>query len=172
LPGLIGAGHTAVTHADDVPPALGELRFLIGQWEIDSKRYALDGPVIEENSGTAEFVWVLGGRRIQEQSSTRLGGQPLEVLNVYLFDPKNDRWEIARTDSIHDAFGVRFGTWSDGKLVTFEKHPSPDSEVTRRWTLERIDDDRFTELLEFSRDGGKTWKRRNQAWYSRIDRIR
>lgn len=145
---------------------LDKLGFLIGEWKIESKRYSLDGPVVEENQGTSEFVWVMEGQRIQEQASTRLGGQAMDVLNLFGYDPRNRQWEIARTDSIHNRFGVRVGTFSEeGKLVLFEKHPRAGSDVTRRWTLERLGDGRFTELLEFSLDGGKTWKRRNQAWY-------
>ena len=152
------------------PAASGELArwsFLVGKWDMDSKRYSLDGPVIEENEGRAEFWLALAGMRIQEQQSTTMAGRPMEVLNVFVFHPEKKEWEIARTDSLHHSFNVILGTGSEDTIVLFERNPRPGSDVTRRVTYVRQGDDEFSRLLEFSLDEGKSWLRRNETVYTR-----
>jgi hypothetical protein len=146
---------------------LGDLAFLIGEWKIESKRYARSGEVIEENGGSTRFEWVLEGLRILEQATTSLGGQPMDVLNVYAFHPENKQWEMVRTDTIHHSFSIQVGTFDDGRLVLHRKYRSPDSDLTRRWTLQPVGEDRFSLLLEFSFDEGESWFRRNETWYTR-----
>ncbi len=155
----------------DAPPAsLPELErwgFLAGSWDLKSTRYSFEGEAIEENSGTARFAWTMKGLRLQELQSTTLAGREMEVLNIFMFHPERREWELARTDSLHHAFNVLRGEESDGAIVFFARNPSPNSDLSRRWTYKKISNDRFSLLLEFSEDQGKTWFRRNETFYTR-----
>ena len=51
--------------------------------------------------------------------------------------------------------------------MLFERNPRPGSDVTRRLTYTKLNHDRFSLLLEFSMDQGKTWVRRNETFYAR-----
>jgi len=48
-----------------------------------------------------------------------------------------------------------------------EKHPDPESQVARRITYVRTDDDHFLRRLEFSQDRGASWFVRSEWSYSR-----
>jgi hypothetical protein len=152
----------------NLPTEMKEWSFVLGSWDMDSRRYSLDGPVIEENKGKASFSLALNGTRIQERQSTTMGGKPMEVLNVFAFHPDKKEWDIARTDSLHHLFSVMGGTSSERSIVLFERNPNPESRVTRRVTYARSGNDKFSRLLEFSLDKGKTWVRRNEETYTRL----
>lgn len=151
----------------EAPEELQRWSFLLGRWKMDSRRYSLEGPVIESNSGTATFSMALSGLRIQERHSTTLGGKPMETLSLFSFHPERKQWQVARTDSLHHTFGVMQGTGEGDSIVLFEKDPDPDDAVTRRLTYTKKSPDEFGLLLEFSEDKGKTWKRRNETVYTR-----
>lgn len=149
------------------PPELERWSFLVGGWDMRSTRYSFEGEAVEDNTGTAEVSWTLKGLRLQEIQSTTLAGRAMEVLNVFVFHPERREWEIARTDSLHHSFSVMRGQGNNGSIVFFERDPSPESDVARRWTYQRISDNRFRVLLEFSTDQGATWFRRNETLYTR-----
>ncbi len=151
----------------EAPDELKQWSFLIGEWKLESRRYSLDGPVIEENRGISRFSLALDGLRIQESQSITFAGQSMNVLNIFAFHPEQKHWEIARTDSLHTNFSVLRGTMSDDAIVLFERNPRPGSEVKRRYTYSRTGDDSFRLLLEFSLDEGESWLRRSETLYRR-----
>ena len=150
-----------------VPAGLEEWSFLIGDWEMMSRRYSLDGPVIEENTGRAKFSITLEGFRIQERQRTTMAGRSMVVLNLFAHNPERGEWETSWTDSLHHSFNVMRGTGTKNSIVLYEKNPRKTSDVTRRVTYKRESDDEFSRLLEFSLDKGKTWVRRNETSYTR-----
>ena len=153
--------------ARQTPEALKQWGFMIGEWAMDSTRYSLEGPVIENSAGTATFSWGMEGLRIEERQSAVLNGRDMLVLNLFAFNPEREAWEIAWTDSLHNGFSVMRGTSVEDRIVLFEKNPRPGAEVTRRVTYARQGKDRFSRLLEFSLDGGESWLRRSETVYTR-----
>jgi len=163
----VGKPKPGPSAGEQPPEALKSWGFVVGDWEMESKRYSLDGPVIEENSGQATFAWEMQGLRLEERQTTTLAGRDMLVLNLFVFHPEREEWEIARTDSLHHSFSVMRGTNVDDRIVLLERNPNPESDVVRRVTYSRDGEDRFSRLLEFSLDTGETWVRRNETFYTR-----
>jgi len=140
--------------------------FLLGTWSVEQNRYGFDGSLIETNAGTATFTPLMDGERIQEYLVLN-GSHPSQAIHLFVYDPDKAEVEIARTDSGHYGFWVIQGTLSAKEMVLREKHPDPDSEITRRITYRRGGPDRFVRTLEFSQDGGETWFTRSEESYGR-----
>lgn len=160
LPGTADAGNE---------PAGGFRRWalLLGEWRVVEKRYGFDASLIETNAGEASFTAVRRGQWIEERLTIRSARDTSAALHVFALDPRSGALEIARTDTNHDGFSVIRGTMQDGRIELVEKDPAPDSEVTRRISYHRIDDDHFLRRLEFSQDRGATWFVRSEWHYTR-----
>lgn len=145
---------------------LDRWKFLIGDWRIEEHRFDFDSKPIGTRRGVAEFSYAMNGERIQELQ-TIAGEDTMTALHVFVYDPRSKEVEIARTDTGHYGFSVIVGAMSGDRIVFREKHPNPESKVTRRFTYIRTDDDHFARQLEFSTDGGSTWFVRNLQAYTR-----
>jgi len=150
-----------------VPGGLERWRFVLGDWRVVEQRFDFDSRLIQTNSGEASFRTVMNGRRYEELITLQAGDETTTALHVFAWDPGSGAVEIARTDSGHDGFWVIRGTMADGRMDLLEKHPDPESQVTRRITYVRTDDDHFLRRLEFSQDRGASWFVRSEWGYTR-----
>lgn len=151
----------------ELPDGLKPWSFLIGEWELSTTRYSFEGEVIETETGTSTFSIAPGGRVIMESQHSVLNRQDLETLQLYAYNPRTNQIEIARTDSAHHAFMVTRGTITESRIDLLEKHPNPESDVTRRYSIVKTDPDHFVQELDFSLDQGKTWFTRYRAAYAK-----
>lgn len=142
-------------------------KFLIGEWDLVETRFDFDGKRIETNPGHATFSPAMNGQRIQELQTVTHGNDTTTALHVFVYDPGTKEVEVARTDSGHYGFWVIIGTMADGRMDLREKHPDPESEITRRITYLHRDDDHVTRRLEFSQDRGESWFVRSEWAYTR-----
>jgi len=142
-------------------------RFLIGEWKLTETRQGFDGKLIETIPGHAMFSYAMNEQRIQELQFMEHGADTTTALQLFAYDPGAEKVEIVRTDSSHLGFWVIVGTLSDDRMDLVEKHPDPESQVTRRITYLRDDDDHFLRQLEFSQDRGKSWFVRSEWRYER-----
>lgn len=152
-----------------LPAQLQEWAFLLGEWEIATKRYTFEGEVGEEESGRTEFTISPTGAQILEHERTVLSDNDVAALHVFVVNPENGSIEIARTDSGHYTIGVLRGVISADRIELLEKHPNPEHSVIRRVVYERIEDDHFTRRLYFSTDQGETWFVRFEGVYTRAE---
>lgn len=142
--------------------------FVVADWELVEKRYSFDGELIQTNRGTARFTRAMEGQRFEElQTLEREDGTRSDALQVFVYDPRSDEVEIARTDSGHYGFWLIIGKETVSGLEMTAKHPNPGSKVTRRITYTRIDDGHFKRTLEFSEDKGESYFVRSEWIYSR-----
>lgn len=162
--GAVGAR----TAAEQVAPTgLERWGFLVGDWDLVERRFGFDSNLIETKTGHASFTWVMNGERIQEFQEISRDAVTASALQTFVYDPRSEEIEIARTDSGHYGFWVIVGTMSNDRLVLKEKHPDPASEITRRISYIRKDADHFVRQLEFSTDRGNSWFVRSEATYTR-----
>jgi len=159
---LVWAAHGAGAEQE----GLDRWKFLIGEWRIVERRFDFDAKPIGTRGGHAAFSHAMHGQRIEELQ-TIAGEDTMTALQVFVYDPRSEEIEIARTDSGHYGFSIIAGAMSDNRITLKEKHPDPKSQVTRRFTYVRTDDDHFLRQLEFSTDGGSTWFVRNLQEYTR-----
>ena len=162
---MSGDAHPAA--AETVPTGFEDWAFLLGEWQVVEQRYGFDGELIQTNAGSATFSLAMNGQRIQELQSIPRGDEEMTALQVFVYDPRRDEIQIARTDSGHYGFSVIVGTISGSRIDLLEKNPNPESDVTRRFTYRRIDSDHFERQLEFSTDEGASWFVRSEWIYSR-----
>ena len=141
--------------------------FMIGEWDFTEKRYSFEGELIQTNPGDAHFTYVMDGARMQEIVTTSRGEQGETALHLFVYNPRKDEVEIARTDSGHYGFWVIVGKMSGDRIELAAKYPNPDSDITRRIIYQRIDDNHFKRQLEFSEDKGETWFVRSEWEYKR-----
>lgn len=158
-----------IVSADDgtTPVGLERWAFVIGEWNLVEKRYGFDGALIQTNTGQVRFLHVMNGQRIQELQILPRGDEETTALHLFVYDPRSEEIEIARTDSGHYGFWVIIGTMTDDRLDLVEKHPNPESDVTRRITYRRIDSAHFSRQLEFSTNKGESWFVRSEWNYTR-----
>lgn len=150
------------------PVVLQKWAFLVGEWNLIEKRYRFDGALIQTNSGQARFSHVMNDQRIQEvQTLPRGDDEGMTALHLFVYDPRSKEIEIARTDSGHYGVWVTIGTIADGEIHLLEKHPNPESDITRRITYREISSDHFMRQLEFSSDKGQRWFVRSRWEYTR-----
>jgi len=145
----------------------GPWAFIVGDWDFIERRYDSDSKLIQTNTGLAQFTLAMSGQRIQELQTVLRDGESTSAFQLFAFDRGSDAIEIARTDSDHAGFWVIAGTSSRDRMGLTEKHPDPESKVTRRITYERTDASRFRRTLEFSTDRGETWFVRSLWLYQR-----
>jgi len=153
--------------AAPAPAGLEAWGFLVGEWDLVERRYGFDGGLIQTNTGHASFTLAMNDERIQELQTLQQGDETARAMHVFVFDPRSEELEIARTDSGHYGFWVIAGKLGNGRIEMHEKHPDPASDITRRITYRRLDDDRFERQLEFSTDKGGSWFVRSVWQYTR-----
>lgn len=161
------AGVTETQAEQEVPLGFEEWSFLLGEWHLIETRYDFDGVLMQTNTGEASFDLVMNGQRIQEIQSLPRGEEMTSALHLFVYDPRSEEVEIARTDSGHFGFSVIIGSFRGDQINLVEKNPNPESSVTRRFTYRRIDDVRFRRQLEFSTDKGKNWFVRSEWNYTK-----
>lgn len=165
---VLGMLSTGVSNAAETEPAgLDRWAFVIGDWKLEEKRYDFDSKLMQTNAGRATFSRVMNGQRIQELHTLEHGDDVMTVLQLFVYDPRSEEIEIARTDSGHYGFWVIIGSMTDERMTLLEKHPDPESDITRRITYTRVDDDHFNRQLEFSEDKGESWFVRSEWSYVR-----
>ena len=165
---LILAASSVQAQEDAPVDRLNEWRFLIGSWSLLEQRFSFEGELIQENEGRASFSWTLHETRIQEMQELAHGEETTHALLTYVYNPRREEIEIARTDSGHYGFSVTVGSLSPDRLVLREKHPNPNHQVIRRYTFAKESADRFVRTLEFSTDQGENWFDRSVTTYSRL----
>ena len=148
-------------------PGLDQWAFVIGEWELVENRYSFEGELMQTNAGHSEFSYTMNGQRIQELQQLAHGDDEITVLHIFVYDPRSEEIEIARTDSGHYGFWLISGTMTEDRIDLKEMHPNPSSDVTRRITYHRGDDSNFSRQLEFSTDKGETWFVRSEWKYTR-----
>lgn len=108
---------TTVSIADDKKPALdqnammevymkaatpgpvhAEMAKMAGKWKLDVTSWMAPGAPPEKSTGTAEFKTILGGRFLQQEVKSEMGGMPFEGMGIEGYDNVSKE---------------RFGMWVD-----------------------------------------------------------
>jgi hypothetical protein len=147
-------------------PSLGDQaqvfgRF-VGTWDGDYREFAPNGKETR-SSGEWIFGWVMDGRAIQDlfmiypsvERKERYIGTTLRC-----FDRKSQTWSVTFIDPEAAAVETLVGAAAgDDRIVLVNQNP--DGKVTR-WSFVDIRADSWAFTVEVSRDGGKTWRLREE----------
>jgi hypothetical protein len=146
-------------------PSLGEEgrvfdRF-VGAWDCDYTFFAEDGGV-KHASGELKFGWVLDGRAVQDIWITYPEDPSKERdigTSVRFFDPKSKMWRVL---FVNPAYGssITVQGGAEGDRIVLRGVNVEGSML--RWSFNEIKTDSFIWRGEKSRDGGKTWRLREE----------
>ena len=166
---LLGLFATHVFAQDDTTPngLVAPWVFALGEWGLVETRYSFEGELIQTNIGSAVFSYAMNGERLQESQALLREGETQTALHLFVLDPRTKEVEITRTDSDSYGFWTIIGTLTEDGITLVEKHPDSKSDVTRRITYKRVDNNHFSRQLDFSTDKGKTWFLRSEWVYTR-----
>ncbi|MBX7527389.1 hypothetical protein [Qipengyuania vesicularis] len=153
--------------ADEVVPAITQLRQAVGTWDVVTTFYRDDGSVAGEADGTYTFDWVTEDKILRGQSEIpqfymrsailfyhRPGTSEVEMVSV---GPDGRLWVMTGPDTTETR---------ETPVVT-----NPDgSTIKLRFTRFNVSDDRFESRMERSSDGGETWVQGNHQLFIRRSR--
>jgi hypothetical protein len=133
----------------------------VGAWDCDYTFFAEDGGV-KRASGELKFGWILDGRAMQdiwitypeEHSKERSIG-----ASVRFFDPKSKVWRVLFVNPEYGSLITVQGRAEGNRIVL--RGVSEDGSMLR-WSFNEIQADSFIWRGEKSRDGGKTWRLREE----------
>jgi hypothetical protein len=147
-------------------PSLGDQakvfgRF-VGTWDAEYAEFSKDGKETH-SSGEVTVGWVMEGRAIQDlfiiypsaAHKERFVGTTLRY-----FDPKSGTWRVTFIDPENDSVtSFTGGAEGDDRIVL---HGQETNGKEARWSFNDIRPDSFVFCDEESRDGGKTWRLREE----------
>jgi hypothetical protein len=156
----------AVLRASGPHPSLGSQADLFGRfagtWDCDYSFIAEDGSV-RHGRGEVLFGWILDGRALQDiwidypepgSSDERTIG-----TSVRFVDPKSGKWQVVFVAPAANAIRRLEGGAEGDRIVL--RGQREDGAVAR-WSFNDIRPDSFVWRGEISRDGGKTWRLREE----------
>jgi hypothetical protein len=133
----------------------------VGAWDCDYTFFAEDGGV-KRASGELEFGWVLDGRAVQDIWITYPDEHSKERdigTSVRFFDPKSKLWRVLFVNPAYGSHITMQGR-AEGDRIVLRGVNEEGSML--RWSFNEIQTDSFIWRGEKSRDGGKTWRLREE----------
>jgi hypothetical protein len=147
-------------------PSLGDQakvfgRF-IGTWDGEYTEYSKNGETTR-SSGEWIFGWVMDGRAIQDLFIIHPSAARKEKFigtTLRYFDPKSGTWSVTFIDPENDSVAtLTGGAVKDDRIVL---HSQNTDGTETRWSFDDIRLDSWVFRDEESRDGGKTWRLREE----------
>ena len=148
-----------------VPPAVEQLRHVIGAWDVETDFIGPDGAIRATVPGRYEFAWVMPDRIVSGWSELPSLNQKSALL--FFHRPADHQIEMASVGP--DGQLWRMTGPDDGETRTTADQTMPDgSTMMLRFTRHDVTPDRFGSFMEISGDGGKTWRLGNRQRFVRV----
>lgn len=165
---LVLACSPLASQALDEPAAfaegIGQLRQSIGLWNVRTTQFNEDGSVAQAVDGTYQFEWVVPDRVVSGRSAIPAQGQASGILFFV-----NERRSTIEMVSV----GADGHLWvmsgpAGGETRTTPVTPLADGrKVQLRFTRFNVQPDCFESKMEWSYDGGESWKQGNHQQFVR-----
>ncbi len=147
-------------------PSLGEqakvFGRLVGSWNGEYTEFSPDSTP-SRSSGEWTFGWVMGGRAIQDLFvifPSAAHKQGFVGTTLRYFDPMSGTWSVTFIDpENHSVATLTGGAVGDDRIVL---HGEAKDGKQTRWSFEDIRPDSWVFRDEVTRDGGKTWRLREE----------
>jgi hypothetical protein len=134
----------------------------VGTWDGEYTEFSKDGKATH-SSGEWIFGWVMGGRAIQDLFIIHPSAAHQEGFvgtTLRYFDPKSGSWSVTFVDPENNSVEtLTGGAVGDNRIVLLSQNT--DGKETR-WSLDDIRPDSWVFRDEETRDGGKTWRLREE----------
>lgn len=142
-----------------------QLRHVVGTWEVTTDFLDEDGTIRRSVAGTYTFDWVVRDRVVQGRSELPALGQSAGIL-----------FYVRESDATIEMISVG----ADGRLWVMSGPLGGETRTTRefetadggrgrlRFTRFAVEPDRFESRMEYTEDGGTTWKPGNHQTFRRV----
>ena len=166
LPALLSVSTlTAQTTSEDqLAHSIAQLRASIGNWDVTTEFLNEDGSVARSVGGTYQFSWIIPDRVVSGRSDIPAMEQSSGIL-FYV----NEKKAIIEMVSV----GADGNLWVMTGPMGGETRTTPPfatrggGSAQLRFTRFNISADRFESRMEYSEDGGATWKPGNHQVFRR-----
>lgn len=144
--------------------SVDQLRSAIGVWETTTAFLNDDGSTARTVTGSYEFSWVVRDRVVAGKSEI----PELDQASGILFYISPGRSEIEMVSVGADGrLWVMTGPLG-GETRTTQEYATADGGTGQlRFTRFNVSDDTFESRMEYTDDGGRTWKPGNHQWFRR-----
>ena len=144
--------------------SLEQLRSAIGSWQVETQFLGDDGSVARTVRGTYEFAWVIPDRVVRGQSTI----PDLQQTSAILFYLRASRREIEMVSVGADGvLWVMTGPLGGETRTTQEFDTAGGGRSRLRFTRFNVSADRFESRMEYTIDGGATWRPGNHQTFHR-----
>lgn len=149
----------------DLQHSVEQLRRVIGTWRTVTELLNEDGSVASSLTGTYEFAWVVPDRVVAGRSEIPELGQSSGIL----FYVSESRRVIEMTSVGADGYlWIMTGPLGGETRHTQEYATADGGRGQLRFTRFNVSADSFESRMEFTEDGGRTWKPGNHQVFTRL----
>lgn len=144
--------------------SIEQLRHSIGRWSVVTEFLKEDGSVARSAAGSYEFSWVVPDRVVSGKSEI----PELKRASGILFYIREARREIEMVSVGADGMLWTMTGPLGGEERTSQQYKTDTGGAGRlRFTRSNVSQDSFESRMEYSEDGGRTWKPGNRQRFTR-----
>jgi hypothetical protein len=164
IPGPAAAATLQPAQAVQASPALGQLRHIVGTWDVRTEFLNPDASVARAAEGTYEFEWVIPDRVARGVSRIPSLDQASAIL--FYLRPAQRQIEMVSVGA-DGRLWVMTGP-DDSEVRTTADVPTADGGRMRlRFTRFNVTPGRFESRMDWSTDGGASWTQGNRQVFVR-----
>lgn len=159
------------SHAQPAPKeealqrSVEQLRSSVGRWAVVTEFLNEDGTVARSFNGTYEFTWVVPDRVVSGTSEIPEMQQTSGIL--FYINEKQQQIEMVAVSG-DGMLWIMTGALG-GEVRTSQEFSTANGGTGQlRFTRYHVAQDSFESKMEFSEDGGKTWKPGNHQVFTRV----
>lgn len=158
---------SAAAADSELQHSIDQLRSSVGQWDVTTSFLGPDGTVAKSVSGTYEFSWVVPDRVVSGRSEIPELGQSSALL-FYV----NEAKRLIEMVSVgaDGQLWVMTGPLGGEVRMTPEFPTASGGKGMLRFTRFNVSPDAFESRMEYSDDGGTTWKPGNRQVFKRTSK--
>lgn len=145
--------------------SIKELRTSEGQWSVQTDFLNEDGSVAKSVIGTYTFTWVVPDKVLVGHNEIPDLNQASGIL--FYIDEKNQQIEMAAVGGDGKLWIMNGALGEDIRYT--QEYPTADGGTGQlRFTRFNVGEDAFESKMEYTDDGGQTWKAGNHQWFRRV----
>ncbi len=144
--------------------SIEQLRLSIGRWDVVTEFLNDDGSVARAANGSYEFSWVVPDRVIAGKSAIPELGQVSGIL--FYINPQKRIIEMVSVGA-DGRLWVMTGPLGGEERTTAEFQTTTAGTAQMRFTRYNVANDKFESRMEYTDDGGKSWKPGNHQTFRR-----
>ncbi len=150
---------------DALAHSVQQLRDSIGRWSVQTEFLNEDGSVAKSVAGTYEFAWVVRDRVVAGRSDIPELQQTAGIL--FYINGKQSKIEMVSVGA-DGMLWVMSGPLGGEQRLSQEFATANGGKGRLRFTRSSVSANAFESRMEYTEDGGKTWKPGNRQRFTRL----